>query len=96
MLELRGSGTSYEVFLVLKIWRDILFFSIAEGPNFITLDLIAGEISESPILILCTGFTEIHQEFNNTILSNACHSTRCPNRIPLHERRYHLPLFLFY
>jgi hypothetical protein len=42
--------------LAFEFFRNILFFGITKRPDFIALNVLAGKISEYPILIGGTGF----------------------------------------
>jgi hypothetical protein len=56
---------------------------MAEGPDFIALDALAGQIAESAVLVLLARWPYLRHEALNGVLGHASHANRCADRIAL-------------
>ena len=60
-------------------FRDVLFLCIAEGPNLVTLDVFAAEVTERPILVNHERLAGINQHLGNRILAHASQTRNAAN-----------------
>jgi len=74
--------------------RDVLLLRIAKVPDFIGLDSLARQISQSFVLILTAHFPKISDQFQDGRLGYIRHSDRTVNAAALDERSDHLNLFV--
>ncbi len=78
--------------LAAQLFRDILFLRVAELPNLVALNSLAGQVAERLVLIFRARLTNSCQQLKNGILSNPSHADGCANRITLNKGRNHLRL----
>src|SRR6266568_4597367 len=71
--------------LPLFVGWNVLLFGIAERPNFIALDSLAGEIAHCTIMELLAGRSKRGQQTLNGILGYSRHSNGGANGIAFHE-----------
>src|SRR2546425_4457320 len=72
----------------------VLFPGVAEAPDFIALEPLAGQVAELLVLVSLAGCAKINEELEHCAFSGSCHPAGCPNRIALDECCYNLCLFL--
>lgn len=68
-----------------QLLRYVLFFCVAELPNFVALDALAGQIPHCFILIIGTSGPYIFEEFKDGIHGGPCHAYNAPQRITLDQ-----------
>lgn len=64
----------------LKLWRQVTFFCVNEGPYFVALDAVAFKVTEYFILIDSTCVSDVFEKPYNCIFGNASHSHHRPDR----------------
>jgi hypothetical protein len=75
--------------LTLLVGRDVLRLGIAEGPNLIALNPLAGDAANMLIVVLLAGRTDVHQQFGDRVLCHASYAAGCADRATLDQRRNH-------
>jgi hypothetical protein len=58
----------------------LLIFCVTKILYFISLDALAGQVSQHPILVFQTGFTHFAGEFLDGVLGNASNPNGCSNQ----------------
>jgi len=69
--------------LPLFVGGNVLLLRIAEGPNFVALNTLAGQINQHRLLIVLACLSDLRQELENGIESHVAHAGRAAKRVPL-------------
>jgi len=78
----------------LLVHRDVLLFGVAERPNLIGLDSLAGQVPQVDVLVLGACLANLGDELQHCIESNVAHAGCCSQRIAFDQCRDDLCLFL--
>jgi len=62
--------------LPFLIGWNVLLFGVAERPDFIALDALAGKIHEHAALVFFARLSDLRQELKNSIESHVAHAGR--------------------
>jgi len=81
-----GPNVSKSKFAAQFFWH-VLFFGVAERPNFIALDSLARKVVQRLVLIFRARLADFREESHNGVLRHARHSHRGANRIALNKGR---------
>lgn len=74
----------------LEVLGEVLFLGVAEGPDFIGLNLRAGKVADGFVLVLAASLPEIREEFQNYALGGAGHTASRTNAVPFDKGRDNL------
>jgi hypothetical protein len=73
--------------LAAQVGGDVLFLGVAERPNFVALDSLAGQIAHRFVLIFRAYRSDTNQQFGDGIFRNASHSHSGANGITFDKSR---------
>ncbi len=63
----------------------VLCLGVAEGPDLVTLDVLAGQVPQGHVLVVRAGRTQVNQQLRGRVLGGAGHSHGGTDRHALGE-----------
>lgn len=63
----------------------ILVFGVAEAPNFVALNSLAGQIPKNSVLVLFANRPDLCEKFDDCILRRACHTHRSADGVAFYQ-----------
>lgn len=70
----------FSIFLenaLVRLWRSVAGFVVAERPDFIALKALRVEVGESAVLVLSDRFAQVQEQLENGVLGDSRNPTGC-------------------